>query len=156
MSSIARTALALSAACCVIALGAGSAAAGDGGNVYKQKTPDGLKVKLITNKSGAVVRGAIKVTTKCGGRFDPFRARFDIHRPLDRSSRARFADKASDIEEDDRFRARYRYKIKGKRNGPHSLLGKFDLDVIFRKDGEKYTTCSVADVSFEARNDNRA
>ena len=102
-----------------------------------------------------MIRGTVTTTTTCGRRFDPFRAHFDFARPLDRSNRARFRDKGSILEEDDRFSARYRYGIKGRRKGPHAILGSFDLEVTFRKNGEKYATCTAEDMGFEARNDDR-
>jgi hypothetical protein len=146
-----RLATLIASVTALASIGAASASAA-GGDVYKGETDDGRPVKLVTGDDGAVIRGAATTMTHCGPRFDPFRARFDFHRPLDRSRRSDFRDAGSTTESDDRFSARYRYEIEGTRNGPHLLEGSFDLEVVFRKDGEKYATCRAEDVGYEARN----
>jgi len=154
VNSAARTALAAAAtviACSATAVPAQAAKQ----DVYRGNTDDGRKVKFVADADGAVIRGAVTTMTNCGQRFDPFRARFDLDRPLDRSRRASFADEGSIVEQDDRFSARYRYDIEGERKGPHALSGSFDLEVVFRKDGDEYATCTAEEVGFEARNDDR-
>ncbi len=138
-------ALAAAGACASVAVAAG-------GDVYRGETEDGRPVKLVAGDDGAVFRGAATTMTRCGSGFDPFRARFEFHRPLDRSRRARFRDAGSFVESDDRFSARYRYDIEGTRKGPRAFEGSFDLEIVFRKDGEKYVTCRAEDVAYEARN----
>jgi hypothetical protein len=143
--------LAAAIALTVAILGA-SAAIAAGGDVYRGETEDGRPVKLVAGDAGAVYRGAATTMTRCGARFDPFRARFDFHRPLDRSRRSDFRDAGSTVESDDRFSARYRYDIRGTRTGRRRFEGSFDLEIVFRKDGEKYATCRARDVAYEARN----
>lgn len=155
MIPIARRTLASFALAGTMVLLAGSAPAAGKKDVYDERKANGQKVRLVAGGGGEVIRGAVTTTTTCGRRFDPFRAHFDFGRPLDRSSRARFRDKGAIVEEDDRFSARYRYAIKGKRKGPHAIRGSFDLEVTFRKDGEEYATCVAREMSFEARNDAR-
>ena len=122
-----------------------------GGDRYVGETADGHGMKLVTNRDGAVIRGAVTTGTECTGGYDPFRARFELHRPLDRSNRDRFKDSGSDLQKDERFSARYRHDIEGKRKGPNVLKGSFDLTVVFRKNGEEYTRCTADDVKFEVR-----
>jgi hypothetical protein len=98
-----------------------------------------------------VIRGAVTTGTECTGGYDPFRARFEMNRPLDRSTRARIKDSGSNLQHDERFSARYRYDLKGERKGPNVLTGSFDLTVVFRKEGEEYTRCTADDVGFEVR-----
>lgn len=146
----ARTALAITLAS-LAGVGASAALAADG-DVYRGETEDGRPVKLVAGSGGAVKRGAATAMTRCGARFDPFRARFDFQRPLDRSRRSGFRDAGSFVESDDRFSARYRYDIEGTRKGPRVFRGSFDLEIVFRRDGEKYATCRARDVTYEARN----
>lgn len=126
-----------------------SAALAAAGDRYVGETDDGHGVKFVTDSGGAVIRGAVTTGTKCTGGYDPFRARFEIHRPLDRSNRDRFRDSGADLQRDERFSARYRYDLKGERKGPNVLTGSFDLKIVFRREGEEYTTCTVDQVGFE-------
>ena len=122
-----------------------------GGDSYVGETDDGHGVKLVTDPDGAVIRGAVTTGTECTGGYDPFRARFEMHQPLDRSNRDRFKDSGSDLQQDERFSARYRYDLEGRRKGPNVLKGSFDLTVVFRKEGKEYTRCTADDVGFEVR-----
>lgn len=133
----------------LIALAAAPALAA--GDRYTGETGDGHAAKLLTDRDGAVIRGAFTTGTHCTSGYDPFRARFEIHRPLDRSNRDRFKDKGSNLQRDDRFSARYRYDLEGRRMGPNVLRGSFNLTVVFRKQGEEYTTCTAEKVKFEVR-----
>lgn len=144
-----RLATATAASLVLIALVAAPAVAA--GERYAGETGDGHAAKLVTDRDGAVIRGAFTTETHCTAGYDPFRARFEVHRPLDRSSRDRFRDAGSNLQRDERFSARYRYEVKGKRRGPNVLKGAFDLTIVFRKKGEEYTTCTAEQVKFEVR-----
>jgi hypothetical protein len=143
--------LAAIASTLVVLAVAATPALATGGDRYTGETDDGHGVKLVTDRDGAVIRGAVTTGTECTEGYDDFRARFEVHRPLDRSSRDRFKDSGSALQHDERFSARYRYDLEGKRKGPNVLKGSVDLTVVFRKEGEEYTRCTADDVGFEVR-----
>ena len=118
---------------------------------YAGETEDGREVKLVANRHGAVQRGAITTETSCTGGYDPFRARVEFHSPLDRTGPRGFKDAGGFLEEDDRFSGRYRYKVKGERESERVLVGEISLEIVFRRDGEEYTTCSAEKVVFSAK-----
>jgi len=141
---VARAALALAV------LSAGSAQAA-GGVRYTGETEDGRAVKLVANAHGAVERGAFTLTTECTGGFDPFRARVELRSPLDRSGPRGFRDKGGFVEEDDRFSGRYKYKVEAERESERMLVGEISLEVVFRRNGKEYTTCTAEKVVFSAK-----
>jgi len=114
------------------------------------ETEDGRKVKLVADGRGEVIRGAITTETTCTSGFDPFRARVEFRAPLDRSGPRGFRDKSSYVEEDDRFSARYRYKVEAERESKRVFAGELTLEITFRRNGEEYTTCTAEDVVFGA------
>lgn len=132
-------------------LAAAQATALEGAERYFGETEDGRKVKLVANERGAVIRGAITADTDCTGRYDDFRARAELRAPLDRSGPRGFRDRASTLESDDRFSARYRHRVEGTRESERVIAGELDLEVVFRRDGREYTTCTVEDLVFSAR-----
>lgn len=129
---------------------AASEAAGDAVR-YKGETEDGRKVKLVADPRGEVMRGAITAITDCSGDFDDFRARVEIKSPLDRSSPRGFRDKGSFVEEDDVYSARYRYDVEGEHESDRVIAGSLDLEVVFRRKGKEYVTCTVEDLVFSAQ-----
>jgi hypothetical protein len=122
---------------------------------YKGETEDGRAVKLVANAAGAVQRGAITTETTCTGGFDPFRARVEFRRPLDRSGPRGFRDKGSNVEEDDRFSARYKYVVEAERESERVLVGELSLEIVFRRNGTEYTTCTAEKVVFSAERKRR-
>lgn len=121
---------------------------------YTGETEDGHAVKLVVDERGAVIRGAITAETECTDGFDPFRARVEFSKPLDRSGPKGFRDKGSFVEQDDRFSARYRYKIEAERESKRAIAGTHTLEVTFRRNGKEYTTCSVEELTFRAKRRN--
>ena len=118
---------------------------------YVGETEDGRSVKLVANDRGAVMRGSITAMTDCTGSYDDFRARAELRAPLDRSGPRGFRDKGSAVESDDKFSARYRHRVDGERESERVIAGELDLEVVFRRDGREYTTCTVEDLVFSAR-----
>lgn len=117
---------------------------------YVGETETGERVKLVTDRDGAVVRGAITAITTCSRGFDDFRARVEFGRPLDESGPKGFAHEGAFVEEDDTFSGRYVYEVEAERMSERVLAGRFTLKVTFRREGEKYTTCRVRDLAFGA------
>lgn len=111
-------------------------------------TDQGRNVKLVADPQGRVIRGTATVLTECSGRFEPFRARLEIHRPLDRSTLDGFADAGSALEEDGEFSGRYRHEIEGSYSRRGEIEGLLSLTVVFRRDGRKYVTCRASGVAF--------
>jgi hypothetical protein len=142
-----RAFLAATAAALVAATPAGAAEAVR----YKGETEDGRAVKLIANQHGAVQRGAITTETTCTGGFDPFRARVELRRPLDRTGPRGFRDEGSTLDEDDRYSARYKHLVKARRESDRVLVGELTLEIVFRRNGEEYTTCTAEKVVFSAK-----
>lgn len=135
----------------LVVLGGSLPAQAAGGNVtYGGSTDEGRSVKLVVNPRGEVVRGVITATTVCSGNFEPFRARVEFNEPFDESTRDGFAGKGSTLDQDGRFSGRYKYEVEGKRGGPRKFEGSISVDVVFRKDGEKYVTCEAHDIGFRA------
>jgi hypothetical protein len=135
-----------------LALAMPSAAAGAGGlTTLAGTTEHGRAVKLHADSQGRVVRGAATVLTECTGGFDPFRARLEIHRPLDRSTQDGFRDERSRTESDGQFSARYSQEIEGDYRGARRLEGTLRLTATFRRHGEKYVKCRSGAVAFEAK-----
>ena len=118
---------------------------------YAGETEDGRAAKLVANQHGAVQRGAITVETTCSDGFDPFRARVEFRSPLDRTGPRGFKDEGSFLEEDDRYSGRYRYEVKGERESERLLVGEISLEIVFRRNGEEYTTCTAEKVVFSAK-----
>ena len=44
---------------------------------------------------------------------------------------------------DDRFSARYRYRVEGTRESDRVLAGELSLEIVFRREGTEYTTCTA-------------
>jgi len=133
------------------ALAPGAVAAAGDAVRYKGETEDGRKVKLVADSRGEVLRGAITAITDCSGDFDDFRARVEFSSPLDRSSPRGFRDKGSFVEEDDVYSARYRYDVRGEHETDRVIAGSLDLEVVFRRNGEEYVTCTVEGLVFSAQ-----
>jgi hypothetical protein len=129
---------------------AASVAAGDTVR-YKGETEDGRKVKLVADQRGEVLRGAINAVTDCSGDFDDFRARVELSSPLDRTNPRGFRDEGSFEESDDVYSARYRYLVKGEHESDRVIAGSLDLEVVFRRKGKEYVTCTVEDLVFSAQ-----
>ncbi len=103
-------------------------------------------MKLVADGRGTVLRGAITTETVCANGYDPFRARVEFRSPLDRSGPRGFRDKGSFVEEDDRFSGRYRYKVEAERESGREFAGELDLEIVFRRNGKKYTTCLAEEI----------
>lgn len=120
------------------------------GETYLGETEDGRAVKLFADERGEIVRGGVTVETECTEGFDPFRARIRFLQPLDRSGPLGFRDKGSYVEEDDRFSARYRYKVEAERESKRVIAGEISVEITFRREGTEYTTCTAEAVVFDA------
>ena len=139
------------AAVAVALAAAGPAFGAKGDDRYRGETEDGRAVKLVVDERGAVVRGAITAETDCTRGYDDFRARAEFREPLDRSGPRGFRDRGSTVESDDRFSARYLHRVEGTRESDRMIAGELDLEVVFRREGREYTTCTVEDLVFSAR-----
>jgi hypothetical protein len=142
---------------CLVALwlAAGAAGAGGDGTPYRGVTGQDREIKLIVDGRGRVKRGAFSARTACGGRFEPFVGEFAFRAPLDRSNRDRFRDEGSTVESDGTFSGRYRWDIKGERQGRRKIAGKFSVTIVFRRDGHEYATCTAEDVAYTAKRSHR-
>jgi hypothetical protein len=144
--------LAAFAAFAGFALLAGAAeAVGPHGVLYTGETGQGREIKVVTDTRGLVKRGAFSVLTDCSGQFKPFAADIRFDKPLDRSNRRGFRDKGNRLDNDGTYSGRYKYEIKGKRKTSRKFKGKIDLEVVFRKNGKKYTTCVAEDLAFKVK-----
>ena len=56
-----------------------------------------------------------------------------------------FRDAGTALDSDGTYSARYKYDIKGKYKGKHKIAGKFSAEIVFRRNGHKYTTCTAED-----------
>jgi hypothetical protein len=151
---LARSVLAAVALLVLVGLAAGTASGAKGGGVpYRGLTDQDRDIKLIVDGRGRVKRGAFSAVTQCGGRFEPFRGDFAFRAPLDRSNRDRFRDEGSTVESDSKVSARYRWDIKGERQGKRKFAGKFSVEIVFRRDGREFATCKAEDVAYSAKLD---
>lgn len=133
-----------------LAVAVSPATAAAGNVTFGGATDQGRNVKLVADARGRVIRGAATVLTECSGRFEPFRARLELHRPLDRSTQDGFRDSGSRVDSDEEFSARYKHEIEGEYANERNIEGTLSLEVVFRKDGKKYVTCRTSDVDFTA------
>ena len=147
-----RALRAASVALAVFGFAAPAAASGaEGLTTLAGTTDQGRAIKLHADSQGRVVRGAATVLTDCTGGFDPFRARLEIHRPLDRSTQDGFRDDSSRNESDGQFSARYSQQIEGEYRGARKLEGTLKLTATFRRNGHKYVTCRSGAVNFAVK-----
>jgi hypothetical protein len=128
-----------------------AAAGAEGLTTLSGLTEQGRAVKLHADSQGRVVRGAATVLTQCTGGFDPFRARLEIHAPLDRSTQDGFRDESARVESDGRFSARYVQEISGDYRGARRISGSLKLTATFRRNGHKYVKCRSGEVAFEVK-----
>jgi hypothetical protein len=151
------TALSALAATAMLLAGAGAAAAEKGGSVpYRGLTGQDRKIKLIVNERGRVTRGTYTAVTRCSGQFKPFTGEFAFRAPLDRSRPDGFRDAGTSLDSDGTYSGRYKWDIKGKRKGKRKIAGKFSVEIVFRRNGRKYTTCTAEDVAYSVKADRRA
>ncbi|MFN8112457.1 MAG: hypothetical protein U0R51_04585 [Solirubrobacterales bacterium] len=137
-----------------LCVGAGAAAgAKQSGVPYRGMTDQDREIKLIVDGRGRVKRGAFSAVTQCGGRFKPFTGDFTFRAPLDRSRPGKFRDEGTSLDSDGTYSGRYKWNIKGERQGKRKIDGKFSVEIVFRKDGRKYTTCKAEDVAYSAKLD---
>lgn len=145
-------ALPILAAVATLLAGAGAATAGKGGSVpYRGLTDQDREIKLVVDDRGRVKRGAFTAVTRCSGRFKPFTGEFAFRAPLDRSRPAGFRDEGTSLDSDGTYSGRYKWDIKGERMGKRKIAGEFDAEIVFRKDGRKYTTCTAEEVAYSAK-----
>ncbi len=142
---LAATAVAL------LALGPAAAIAASGNRKFVGETEQGREAKLVTDSRGRALRGAWTVLTDCDGRFEDFRAQIKVRSPLDRSNRERFRDVGSDLQSDGTYSARYKHDVSGKVKGKHKIKGEISVEIVFRRDGEKYVTCSADELKFKVK-----
>lgn len=135
----------------LLALGPVAAIATEGNRKFGGETEQGREAKLVTDARGRALRGAWTVLTDCDGRFDDFRAQIEVHPPLDRSNRDRFRDVGSELDSDGTYSARYKHELDGKFKGKHKIKGEISVEIVFRRDGEKYVTCTADDLEFKVR-----
>lgn len=132
----------------LVALGPAVATAAKGNVKFGGETDQGRKAKLVADSQGRVVRGTWTVLTDCSGMFEDFRVQIDMRKPLDRSTQDGFRDVASESDSDDTFSARYKHDVDGAYKGKDQIRGQITVDVVFRRDGEKYVTCTAEDLEF--------
>lgn len=133
------------------ALGPGAAIAAGPNRKFAGETEQGREAKLITDSRGRALRGAWTVLTDCDGRFEDFRAQIKIRSPLDRSNRERFRDIGSDLQSDGTYSARYKHDVGGKFKGKHKLKGEISVEIVFRRDGNKYVTCTAEGLKYKVK-----
>jgi hypothetical protein len=137
---------------CAAALALPTAAGAAGDSVpYRGATGQGKDIKLIVDGRGRVKRGGFSAITDCGGDYKPFTGDFAFRAPLDRSRADRFRDHGSRVESDATHSARYKWVIAGKRKGKRRITGSFDVEIVFRRNGRKYVTCTAEDVAYSAK-----
>ena len=132
---------------------ASSFAAGPNGIVYRGETDQGRDVKLVTDLDGIVKRGAFSVQAKCTGNYKPFAADMAFERPLKRASREGFRERGKRFDTDGTYSGRYRFTIVGERRTKRKIAGEIDLEITFRKDGRRYTTCTAEDLAYKVKVD---
>jgi hypothetical protein len=130
---------------------AAALAVGPNGVVYSGLTSQERDIKVVTDKKGVVKRGAFSAKTTCSGQFKPFAADISFDKPLDRSNKGGFREHGNDLETDGTYSGRYKYEIKGDRKGKHKFTGEFDLEIVFRKNDRKYTTCIAENVAYKVK-----
>lgn len=151
MGRQAAIAVALSALLVLLALGPGAAGAADGNRKFAGETEQGREAKLVTDTRGRARRGSWTVLTDCDGRFKDFRAQIKVGSPLDRSNRERFRDVSSTLESDGTYSARYKHVVNGKFKGRHRIKGEITVEIVFRRDGEKYVTCTADELKYKVK-----
>ena len=144
-------ALALTLACAVVLTATGTAGAAGDGVPYRGTTAQDRELKLIVDGKGRVKRGAFSAMTECGGRYKPFKGDFSFRAPLDRSRSDKFRDEGATVDSDGTFSGRYKYDIRGERKSATKIAGSFSVEIVFRKNGDKYTTCTAEEVAFTAK-----
>jgi len=130
---------------------ASAGAVGEHGVKYAGETDQGRDIKLITDPNDIVKRGAFSVLTQCSGQFKPFSAEISFDRPMKRATPKGFRDKGNRLDTDGTFSGRYKYDIKGTRKTAKKFKGKIDLEIVFRKNDHKYTTCTAEDVAYKVK-----
>jgi hypothetical protein len=151
-----HTLLAAAVLAAALALAGGVATGAKRGAVpYRGLTDQDRQIKLIVDGRGRVKRGAFSAVTRCGARFKPFTGEFAFRAPLDRSRPDRFRDEATELASDGTNSARYKWDIKGEREGRRKYAGKFSVAIVFRRNGRKFTTCIAEDVAYSAKLDDR-
>jgi hypothetical protein len=135
----------------VMLVASAALAVGPNGVVYSGLTGQDREIKVVTDADGIVKRGAFSARTTCSGQFKPFTADISFDKPLDRSNRQGFLEHGNDLDTDGTYSGRYKYKIKGERKGKRKFEGRFDLEIVFRKNDRKYTTCVAKDVAYKVK-----
>lgn len=134
-----------------VLLGPAAAPATPGNTRFAGETEQGREAKVIVDPRGRARRGSWTVLTDCDGRFEDFRARISMHTPLDRSNRDGFRDVGSDGEGDGTYSARYKHDVEGRYRGRHRIKGEISVEIVFRRDGEKYVTCTADEVAYTVK-----
>jgi len=130
---------------------AAAEAVGPHGVRFDGETEQGREIKLVTDTKGLVKRGAFSALTQCTGHFKPFSAEISFDRPLKRSNGRGFRDIGNRLDTDGTYSGRYKYDIKGDRATSKKFEGKIDLEIVFRKNDKKYTTCTAEDVAYKVK-----
>jgi len=139
----------------VLAVASSASAVGPRGVLYSGETSQGREIKLVTGRDGVPRRGAFDVVTRCTGDYKPFATSVRIERPFKRVSRQGFKEKGRRFDTDGTFSGRYRWKVEGKRKTSRKFEGTIKIEIVFRRDGRKYTTCTAADVTFKVKSERR-
>jgi hypothetical protein len=147
--------MAVVAATVAAATAALAAAVGPHGVKYTGETAQGREIKLITGSDGLVRRGAFSARTRCTGQYKPFAADVSFRRPMKRSSPRGFRDVGNRLDTDGTYSGRYKYDIKGKRKTSRKFKGKIDLEIVFRKNDVKYTTCTAKGLAYKVKSSDR-
>lgn len=129
-------------------LGPGAALAAKGNVKFGGDTEQGRKAKVVVDSQGRAIRGSWTVLTDCDGRFEDFRVQISMRAPLDRSTKDGFRDVASESDSDETYSARYKHEVEGEYEGRHRIEGEISVEVVFRRDGKKYVTCTADELEF--------
>lgn len=144
--------VALAMAVTVAALTTGVASAvGPNGVKYAGETEQGREIKLVTDSKGIVKRGAFSALTDCTGQFKPFSADISFERPMKRSNGRGFRDIGNRLDTDGTYSGRYKYDIKGTRKTSKKFKGRINLEIVFRKNDRKYTTCTAKHLAYKVK-----
>lgn len=141
---------------CLTALALPTVAGAAGATPYRGATEQGREIRLIVDHDGRVKRGRFEAVTACGSGYKRFIGEFAFRGPLDRSKAERFRDHGSRVESDATHSARYRWDIAGKRKGRRKIVGAFDVEIVFRRNGRKYVSCTAEDVAYSVKRSHRS
>lgn len=135
----------------LLALGPGAALAAEGNVKFGGETEQARKAKLVVDSQGRAIRGVWTVMTDCSGQYEDFRAQIEIRSPLDRSTQDGFRDVGSTSDSDGTYSARYKHEVEGEYKGKRKIAGALTTTITFRRNGNKYVTCTAEDLAWKVK-----